>query len=61
VFKTSLLLDLVLRSLTQLDLSFVQGDKYGFICRQLDEHKFFENAFFLHCMFLTSLSKNRCV
>ena len=56
----------MLRSLIHLDLSFVQGDKYGSICIllhadiQLDQHHLLKMLSFFHCMVLASLSKYRC-
>ena len=46
----------ILRSLIQLDLSFVQGDKYGPICIllhadiQLDQHHLLKMFSLFHCM-----------
>jgi hypothetical protein len=54
----------MLRSLIHLDLSFVQGDKYGSMCIllhediQLDRHNLLKMLSFFHCMVLTSLSKS---
>jgi hypothetical protein len=56
-----------LRSLTQLDLSFVQGDRYGSICIllhadiQLDHHHLLKMLSFFHCIVLASLSKIKCL
>ena len=55
----------MLRSLIHLDLSFVQGDKYGSICIllhadiQLDQHHLLKMLSFFHCMVLASLSKSQ--
>ena len=54
------------RFLINLDLSFVQGDKYGDICillhadLQLDQYRFFKVLSFSHCMVLDFLSKIKC-
>jgi hypothetical protein len=57
----------MLRSLIHLDLSFVQGERYGSICIllnadiQLDQHRLLKMlSFFFHCMVLLFLSKIRC-
>jgi hypothetical protein len=53
----------MLKSLIHLDLSFVQGDKYGSIYvllhtdSQLDQHYLLTMLSFFHCIFLASLSK----
>jgi hypothetical protein len=53
----------MLRPLIHLDLSFVQGDRYGSICIllpagiQVRPAPFVEETFFFHCMVLASLSK----
>ena len=65
-FSISVLLDLVhlLRSLTHLDLTFVQGDRYGFILIllhadiQLDQHNLLKMFSFFHCMFFGFFVKN---
>jgi hypothetical protein len=62
--------DFKLRSLIYIDLSFVQGDKCGFIFillhldTHLDQHRLLLMLSFFHCMALASLSKSsvhRCV
>jgi hypothetical protein len=56
----------MLRSLTHLDLSFVQSDKYGsvFIILhvdiQLGHHHLLKMLFFPHCMVLAYLLKIKC-
>ena len=53
----------MLRSLIHLDLSFVQGDKYGSMCIllhediQLDRHNLLKMLSFFCCLVLASLSK----
>jgi hypothetical protein len=57
----------MLRSLIHLDLSFVQGDKYGstFIFlhtdSQLDQYYLLKMLSFFHCIFLAALSKIKCL
>jgi hypothetical protein len=60
----------MLKSLIHLDLSFVQGDRYGPICIvlhadiQLIKHHLLKVISVFHCMVLPSLSKikfHRCV
>ena len=52
-----------LRTLIYLDLSFLQGDKYGSIFThlhadiQLEQHHLLKMLSFFHCMVLASLSK----
>ena len=56
----------MLRSLIHLNLSFVQGDKYGSICIllhadiQVDQHHLLKMFSLFHCMVLGSLSKIVC-
>jgi hypothetical protein len=56
----------MLRSLIHLDLSFVQGNKYGSICIllhadiQLDQHSLLQVLSFFHYMVLASLSEIKC-
>ena len=56
----------MLKSLIHLDLSFVQGDKYGSICTflhadiQLDKDHLLKILSFFHCMVLVSLSPIKC-
>jgi hypothetical protein len=59
-----------LRSLIHLDLSFVQGGKYGSIFiflhtdSQLDQHHLLKMLYFFHCIFLVSLLESsvcKCV
>jgi hypothetical protein len=60
----------ILRSKIHLDWSFVQGDKYGYICIflhagiQLDEHHLFNMFSFFHCKVWLLCEKSsvyRCV
>ena len=57
----------MLRSLIYLDLSFVQGDKYGSICVLLNaeiqwyQHHLLKMLSLFHCIFLASLSKIWCL
>jgi hypothetical protein len=62
------------KSLIHLDLSFVQGDRYGYIFNflhthifnflhihcQLDQHYLFKMLSFFHCVFLASMLKIKC-
>ena len=56
----------MLRSLIHLDLSFMQGDKYGSVYVllhadiQLYQHNLLKMLSFFHCMVLASLSKIKC-
>ena len=54
----------MLRSLIHLDLSFVQGDKYGSIIlhtdSQLDQHHFLKIFSFFQYIVLASLSQIKC-
>ena len=53
----------ILRSLIHLDLSLVQGNRYGLICilihvnKQLCQHHLLKMFSFIHCIILASLSK----
>jgi hypothetical protein len=55
--------DFMFTSLIQLDLSFVQGDRYGIICIplhaeiQLDQLHFLKMLSLFHCIVLAALSK----
>ena len=57
---------LILRSLIQLDMSFVHGDRYGsiFMLLQVDiqlcQNHLLKMLSFFHCIILASLSKIRC-
>jgi hypothetical protein len=57
----------MLRSLIHLDLSFEQGDRYGFICillysdTNLDQHHLLKMLSLFHYMVLASLSKTKCL
>jgi hypothetical protein len=59
--------DFMLWSLINLDLSFMQGDKYGSIFiflpteTQLVQHHFLKMLSFVHCLFVASLSKIKCL
>lgn len=57
----------MLRFLIHLELSFVQGEKYGcvyillHVATQFDQDHLLKMLSFLQCLFLTSLSKIMCL
>jgi hypothetical protein len=55
----------MLRSLIYLDLSFIQGSKYGSVFIPLNrqpvsQHYVLKMLSFFHCIYLMSLSKIKC-